>query len=213
MLEKLIRPWDKNEVKWRVGSANKDKTKGLPLAYVDARVVMERLDDAVGAENWQDRYEFHGARIICYLSIKINDEWITKADGAGDSNVEAEKGGISDAFKRAAVKWGMGRELYDIKCKWMPINEFKQLVGNPWDFVIAAPTALKPQDKPKVVTPQDTADRLIAKAKSFTTYNDLKEWTGLQAVKDARDKLYNDDKDLSDTVDNVIAGLLHSLPA
>jgi len=212
MLEKLILPWDKNEVKWRVGSTSKDKTKALALAYVDARVVMERLDDAVGAENWQDRYEFHGARIICYLSIKINDAWITKADGAGDSNVEAEKGGISDAFKRAAVKWGMGRELYDIKCKWMPINEFTQLVGNPWDFVIAAPIALKPKDKPKVDTAQDIADRLIAKAKSFTEFKDLKEWTGLQAVKDARDKLFNDDKGLSNTVDAEIDKLTETLP-
>ena len=135
-LSKLIRPWDKSEVKWRVGSLTKDKKKTLPLAYVDARVVMERLDEAMGAANWQDRYEFHGSRIICYLSIRIDDEWITKADGAGDSNVEAEKGGISDAFKRASVKWGMGRELYELKCKYMPIDAFNQIVGDPWNNLV-----------------------------------------------------------------------------
>lgn len=131
----LTKPWSKSEVKWRVGSLTKDKKKALPLAYVDARTVMQRLDDVLGAENWQDRYEFHGDRVICYLSIKV-DEWITKADGAGDTNVEGEKGGISDAFKRAAVKWGMGRELYDIKCRYMPVDEYKNLVGDPWQYVI-----------------------------------------------------------------------------
>lgn len=46
-------------------------------------------------------------------------EWVTKADGAGDSDVEAEKGAISDALKRAAVKWGIGRYLYDLGNIWV----------------------------------------------------------------------------------------------
>lgn len=135
VLKELTSPWGKTDIKWRVGSVNKEKTKALPLAYIDARTVMERLDSAVGAANWQDKYEFHGSRTICYLSIKIGDEWITKADGAGNSDVEADKGAISDAFKRAAVKWGMGRELYELKCNWMPIDKWKKLIGNPWKYV------------------------------------------------------------------------------
>ncbi len=50
--------------------------------------------------------------MICYLSIRCDGEWVTKSDGAGDTNIEAEKGGISDALKRAAQKFGIGRYLY-----------------------------------------------------------------------------------------------------
>ncbi len=161
ILGELTKPWSKKEVKWRVGSVSKNKDKALPLAYIDARTVMERLDAAVGAEFWQDRYEFHGDTVVCYLSIWFGDKWITKADGAGDSAVEKEKGAISDAFKRASVKWGMGRELYAIKCRWMPINEYKQLVGNPWDYVI--PNADDDEPEPAVV------DEKRKKAEGFVT--------------------------------------------
>lgn len=148
-IKKLTEPWSKDEIKWRVGSMTKDKDKALPLAYIDARTVMERLDSVVGPENWQDHYEFHGTRTVCRLSIRIGDEWITKCDGAGDSDIEAEKGGISDAFKRAAVKWGMGRELYELKCKWMPVNKFKQLEGDPWKYVIDGDPELPKPELPE----------------------------------------------------------------
>jgi hypothetical protein len=118
----LHKPFPANEIEWRVGSTNADKTRGLALAYLTARHVMERLDEVCGPENWQDRYEFHGSRTVCYLSIKIGDEWVTKADGAGDSDVEAEKGAISDALKRAAVKWGIGRYLYSLASPWVELE-------------------------------------------------------------------------------------------
>ena len=84
----------------------------MQLAYIDARDVANRLDEVVGIENWQDRYEEVSGRLMCYLSIRVEGEWITKADGAGDTNIEGEKGGISDALKRAAQKFGVGRYLY-----------------------------------------------------------------------------------------------------
>jgi len=118
-LSDLHKPFPANEIEWRVGSTNADKTRGLALAYLTARHVMDRLDEVCGVANWQDRYEFHGTRTVCYLSIKIGDEWVTKADGAGDSDVEAEKGAISDALKRAAVKWGIGRYLYSLASPWV----------------------------------------------------------------------------------------------
>lgn len=124
----LKAPFAPQEIEWRIGSTNADKTQGLALAYITARHVMDRLDAVCSPENWQDRYEFHGARSVCYLSIKIGDEWVTKADGAGDSDVEAEKGAISDALKRAAVKWGIGRYLYDLASPWVPI----EAAGKSW---------------------------------------------------------------------------------
>ena len=160
-IKALTQPWQHSEIKWRVGAMTKKKDKAMPLAYIDARVVMERLDAVVGVQNWQDRYEFHDKRTMCYLSIRLDDEWICKSDGAGDSDIEGEKGAISDAFKRASVKWGMGRELYEMKCRWMPVNEYKQLVGDPWDFVI------KSNAKPIEPKPEPTAEEKREKAKAW----------------------------------------------
>lgn len=135
LLARLAAPLPPAKISWRVGSTTGDKKRGMALAYIDARDVMARLDDAAGAAGWQDRYEFHGPRTVCYLSIKIGDDWITKADGAGDSDVEAEKGAISDAFKRAAVKWGIGRYLYDIETPWVAIEPHgKSYVIAPGEF-------------------------------------------------------------------------------
>jgi len=143
IFEKLAAEFPREAVSWRAQTLNREGTKALALAYIDARDVMKRLDEVVGAENWQDRYEFSGPRTVCYLSIRINSEWITKADGAGDTDVEAEKGAISDAFKRAAVKWGIGRYLYDLDAPWVPCTstEYKgrkrwtDWTADPWAFV------------------------------------------------------------------------------
>jgi len=121
----LFAEFPRDAISWRAQSLTKDGDKAMALAYIDARDVMDRLDEIIGACDWQDRYEFHGARTVCYLSIRVNDEWITKADGAGDSDVEAEKGAISDALKRAAVKWGIGRYLYSLKSPWVPCKTYE----------------------------------------------------------------------------------------
>ena len=101
----LKRPF--KNVKWRKGYKN-----GKDLVYIDARDVMDRLDTVFGVDGWQTKYEYLGGRMICNLSVRFDLEWVTKSDGAGDSNIEGEKGGISDSLKRAAVLLGIGRYLY-----------------------------------------------------------------------------------------------------
>jgi len=123
-LEKwLADPFPPQIVKWRIGPRNQEKTKGQPLCYVDARMVMQRLDDVVGQDNWQDKYAETPKRIICSLGIFNGDTWIWKSDGAGDTSMEGEKGGLSDAFKRAAVKFGIGRYLYSVHVPWIDLKE------------------------------------------------------------------------------------------
>lgn len=119
LMAKLAAPFSATLIHWRVGATSGDKTKGIALAYLNARDVMERLDEVCGPENWQTRYPFPGC---CEISIRINDQWITKANGAGQSDIEGEKGQYSDAFKRAAVLWGVGRYLYDLPNVWFPIE-------------------------------------------------------------------------------------------
>lgn len=121
--KRLAAPFPPERVSWRVGSTNQDKTKGMALAYLDARDVMNRLDEVVGPSNWQDRYPHAGAKTVCEIDIWVEGRgWVTKADGAGDTDVEKEKGSLSDAFKRAAVRWGIGRYLYELPSPWVAIE-------------------------------------------------------------------------------------------
>jgi len=121
LLEKLREPFSKDELEFRVGATNNDKTMGLALAYVQARAIQNRLDDLFGVNGWTTRYKEVGAGFICSLSVKINDEWITKEDGAPMTDFESIKGGISNAFKRVASSgFGIGRYLYNAKNNWFP---------------------------------------------------------------------------------------------
>jgi hypothetical protein len=116
MLE-LREPFPPSKVSWRVArvvNEEGDKGKAQVLAYIDARDVMDRLDYICGVDGWQCRYSHTATKTVCDLGIRINGEWIWKSDGAGDTDVEAEKGALSDAFKRAAVRWGIARYLYEL---------------------------------------------------------------------------------------------------
>jgi hypothetical protein len=142
--EKLEAPFKPSQVSWRVGNTNQKKvaretgndrarpTKGQLLAYIDARDAMERLDKACGFENWQCRYTLaDNGLLICEIGIRVNGEWLWRANGAGDTQVEAEKGKCSDAFKRAAVVWGVGRYLYGLESPWVDLDQFGKWQGTP----------------------------------------------------------------------------------
>lgn len=136
-LSDLHKPFDPDKISWRLGTVSATKKKGMALAYIDARDVMERLDEVCGPENWQDTYvETAKGRMICIISLKLGDAWIAKSDGAGDTDIEGDKGAISDAFKRAAVKWGVGRYLYDLKDTWVEVVDARKGQGNKPFWVI-----------------------------------------------------------------------------
>lgn len=122
-LEKeLKKPFKPDEIEFRISAKTKDKTKGLAVAYIQARAVQNRLDEVIGFNNWKNEFIVTDKGKICGLSLRINDEWITKYDGASDTKIEATKGGISDSMKRAAVQWGIGRYLYNLPGQWVKIK-------------------------------------------------------------------------------------------
>jgi hypothetical protein len=97
----------------------KTLTKGKQITYVTARTVMNRLDEIIGAENWWDDYEvLNGAdSILCRLTLRLPDgSTITKCDAGGAANMkdagDDDKSMVSDAIKRAAARFGVGRYLY-----------------------------------------------------------------------------------------------------
>ena len=87
------------------------------ISYITARTVMNRLDSVLGPENWWDKYTPQPTCVICELTIRLPDgSTLTKADAGGHAGMsdegDDEKSCYSDAFKRAAVKFGIGRHLY-----------------------------------------------------------------------------------------------------
>lgn len=122
LLTLLKAPFPTDSLSWRIGNkSNWDKAKKCPidkskpvkaqmLVYIDARDVQDRLDEVCGY-NWSNNLKEVMGRMVCEITIA----GITRSDGAGDTDFEGEKGGISDAFKRSAVMWGVGRYLYNAK--------------------------------------------------------------------------------------------------
>lgn len=138
LFDRLAEPFPADAVSWRVGNTNINKQTGKPpegkaaqgmaLAYLDARDVMDRLDLVCGPAGWQCDYPHANGKTVCRIAVKVGDEWIWKADGAGDTDIEAEKGALSDAFKRAAVRWGIGRYLYGLHSPWVALEP----MGRSW---------------------------------------------------------------------------------
>lgn len=125
----LAAPFPDTDVRVRPGAKNRDKTKALALHYIDARAVQERLDATVGPMGWEDRYEMIDPQRIgfqCYLTLTIDGQNVRKT-GVGYPNQEGDeepgKGAESDALKRAAVKFGVGRYLYALPREWRPWDE------------------------------------------------------------------------------------------
>lgn len=111
-LEKLKEKIQPHEIQWRVQSKGNGKTTVVP--YLTNRCVMERFDEQFGYDGWQNTFEqWRTKGVKCGISVFIDGQWITKYDGADETNIEATKGGFSDSMKRAAVQWGLGRDLYD----------------------------------------------------------------------------------------------------
>jgi hypothetical protein len=149
-LKALSAEFPRAAVSWRAQSLTKTGDKAMALAYIDARDVMDRLDTVCGPDGWQCDYPHAAAKTVCRIGIKIGDEWVWKANGAGDSDIEAEKGALSDAFKRAAVLWGIGRYLYSIESPWVPCEtwtddkgkkHWKRWTADPWSCVRGAARA------------------------------------------------------------------------
>lgn len=125
-LEALAKPFESKDIEWRIGQAGKngDKIWAKVLAYITNRAIMNRLDDVCGPANWRNEF-IAGPQggVLCGISVKVNGEWVTKWDGAENTDIEAIKGGLSDAMKRAGVQWGIGRYLYNLDEGWAVVGD------------------------------------------------------------------------------------------
>jgi hypothetical protein len=103
------RPFTPAAVKWKVQTARQGY--GIVVAYIDARLVIERLNLVVGG-GWEDEYAARGQGVEeCALTVL----GVTRRDVGKGGGFEAEKAMRSDALKRAAVKFGIGASIYVLK--------------------------------------------------------------------------------------------------
>ena len=123
LMKKLQKPFKVEEIGFKVTAMTQDKSKGLVAAYVSNSAIQQRLDEVFGPFGWQVEFKEwkSGKAQICKISVWNGEQWISKEDGAGDTDFEAIKGGISDSMKRCARMFGIGRYLCNENC-----------VINPW---------------------------------------------------------------------------------
>lgn len=132
-LNKLDEPFPTADIEWRVqscGVTSNGKPWAMVLAYVTNRAIMKRLDDVCGKAFWRNEFlPAPDSGVMCGISIKVEEEWITKWDAAENTQVEAVKGGMSGAMKRAAVQWGIGRYLYSLEEGFAEVSLKSVMVG------------------------------------------------------------------------------------
>lgn len=136
--QRLQEPFEAADIEWRaqscgVSNSNKPWVKAIP--YITSRAIQQRLDSIFDVGGWRNEFTTSpdGDGVLCGLSVRIGNEWITKWDGAEkkpiNPYVDETKSVLSNATKRAAVQFGIGRYLYNLDEFWAICT----LVGSRWE--------------------------------------------------------------------------------
>lgn len=178
----LAEPFEPREVKFKPQSVKNNRC--LAMAYIDARLIQDRLDDVLGVENWTDNYTIlNDGSVMCRLRLKLGDRWITKTDVGSPSEQpdggDRLKAAFSDALKRAAVKFGIGRYLYRLPAQWVDYDGVKKQIVQPpqlpaWALPKARRNAQAAQPTPKVEAPAPVVRTAVPGTGVLTTPSEPK---------------------------------------
>lgn len=155
LFDRLMEPFAQTEVKFKPQSVKGNRC--LALAYIDARHVMDRLDNVMLLGNWRDEYTIlNDGSVQCRLSLRINGEWVYHEDVGSRSEQPDDgdkmKSAFSDALKRAAVKFGIGRYLYRLGQEWVDYDPQKRKMTPPklpvWALPYSEQKGRKQTNKP-----------------------------------------------------------------
>jgi len=170
----LSAPFDASEVKFKPQVVKGNRALAIP--YLDARAIQDRLDEVLGVEGWQDEYTpLPDGSVVCRLQMRIDGEWITKMDVGGPSEQpdtgDRLKAAFSDALKRAAVKFGIGRYLYRLPAVWADYDPAKKQFTKTPDLPTAAPRSSR-----KSVTKDASQGRNVLPANGVELFNRLRDY-------------------------------------
>ena len=103
------------------------------LAYLDSRALENFLDVTFGVMGWSDDYTVYPQGIICKLSVLYDGVWVSKSNGAPETDIEAFKGGCSSARKRVCSSgFGIGRYLYYLPKAMFAECSYEKVQG--WEY-------------------------------------------------------------------------------
>jgi hypothetical protein len=200
----LAAPFPAEDIEWRIAERGQKNNRqwAKVLAYVTNRAIMQRLDEVMGPENWKNEFCHIDSAFLCGLSLRIDNEWITKWDGAQESQIESTKGGISGAMKRAAVQWGIGRYLYNLESGWANIHaggknyaghdQKKNLDAMKWDPPQLPAWALPKGSKPNgFITRDQLADVEALIAETGADKEKFCEWLDVKTLADIPTQHYS----------------------
>ena len=189
--------------KWRVQSFSKFKAQATCVSYIDSRGVQDILDASCV---WSDRYYSEGGLLFCEITIYADGREYKRTDTGSESNVDKQKGHSSDAFKRAAVKFGVGRFLYSQPMQKLTADLIKTNSNYPnviddrgdkvWDLTKHINLKLKNKQPVKTIAPVEIKEPIkipSEKLKECKTLIELKsvfgsltrtEKTAMESLKD-----------------------------
>jgi hypothetical protein len=153
-LNSLSDYFDAHDLGWKPVALSTDRSRARVVPYISNRAIMDRLDTVCGPENWRNEFRTGPAGgILCGLSIRVvfdggPPEWVTKWDGAENTEIQPVKGGITASMRRAAVQWGIGRYLYRMPSSWAPVDERGKLIERP-----SLPARFRPHQDVKKLQP------------------------------------------------------------
>lgn len=168
--EALQAVFDPDALEWRVQQAGEKggRVWAIVVPYVTNRAIQQRLDDVLGPANWRNEFQQGpDGGVLCGISIRVTvrstnlttgevvetTEWLTKWDGAENTDVEGVKGGLSAAMKRAAVQLGIGRYLYALEDAFAIISERGRFRGRTKDH---KPFRWDPPELPEWALPRQS---------------------------------------------------------
>ena len=151
LLQQLAEPFPAKVIQWKPQATRKDGDKALAVAYIDARDVMRRLDDVIGG-GWGFEWEpignaVKGSLTVCGITRSDVGE---EGDGPMGKTIKAA---VSDALKRCAVHFGVGRYLYYLDGTWVKYDpQSKKLLETPKlpKWALPGEQERMPQDAPAV---------------------------------------------------------------
>src|SRR3990167_8963828 len=82
-LKRLAEPFPAEVINFKPQVLSKDKTRALAVAYIDARDVAQRLDDALGPSGWQNDHKPAGdGQFFSGIGVLNTDagEWLWRWD-------------------------------------------------------------------------------------------------------------------------------------
>ena len=162
LVSELEVPFDESAIEWRVTNTAKGEQRGQVVPYADPRAYTDRLNSLVTPAGWTRKYTVHTSAnferakdkkivakvlVTCELTIfglgshsATGEEWADSETACTSAE--------SQAFKRSAACFGLGRYLYYFRGAWVDLDERKRPKTMPRLFSWATPKGWRAGQRP-----------------------------------------------------------------